>query len=341
MNYRLLNLIHTTPWLADIVYSTLKLSRGFKTVGNFDGDWLKHYHFNPNFSPNFRLCVGATDQCNARCVFCAHSKVKAERGYMSLETFEFTAHKWKDLGGKEIDFTVSVGEPMLDSNLWKKIEIANTLSLKTSFTTNGTLLERDDNYIKVVSYKVSEIHISLDIPETYQQSFGTNQAQRVWNGVNKLLAYNKLFGSGDLSIILRFRSSLKPSQIIKSESFQTVVRSRLSNKVKVYFTDAYDNWGGLINKSDMIGSMTLVDRFVKPRVPCQNLFQPAIEWNGNIRLCACRTAPGTQDLVVGNVYDTGLDQAVTSLKGVGIINSFVSGSPPTICQNCTMYRPVL
>jgi pyruvate-formate lyase-activating enzyme len=332
----ILKIIHTTPWLADAVYFGMRHLNRWKRARNASVQATK---IDQPFSPDYTLCISATNACNAACNFCAYPKTLGAKGIMPMDLFQQVLMHWKGLGGKRIDFTVSVGEPMLDPLLFDKIRVAKAAGIFSSFTTNGTMLTKNSNALRLVNSGVSHVYVSLDVPETYKQSFGIDQGDNVARGVEMLLSANYDL-QHPVEIMLRFRSPLKPSQIIRSRFFQEKIRPRLNTRVRAYFTDEYDNWGGLIAKTDMIGAMKFAPPVPKPRVPCRRLFEPAVEWDGGIRLCACRTTTATKDLLVGNVRTMSLADAVGSDEGRRIVDSFFAGNPPQTCLNCTMYQPI-
>jgi len=112
------------------------------------------------------ITVGTTNICNAKCVFCAYPQAvkngTLRTGVMTLATFQKVVSEWAKNGGKAMDLTPVVGDPLIDPGLMEKIQFARGAGIShIDFTTNGILLNHQDNYKKLVDLKVSTIHISI------------------------------------------------------------------------------------------------------------------------------------------------------------------------------------
>jgi hypothetical protein len=186
--------------------------------------------------------------------------------------------------------------------------------------------------------------IAISLPgldaETYKTVYGIDRYPDVIKGIAALLRYNQERGEPS-RIVLRFRNPDKPSVLVRSKDFIDYIRPYLSDKVTCNFTIDYDNWGGSINEQDMHGVMKL--RAIPPRinVPCSNLFNFTIRYDGSVRLCGCRLKDTEDDgLVVGNIRDSTLEELGRSQKVHDIIEGFYHGVRPSTCEQCSFYRPL-
>lgn len=300
------------------------------------------------FYPSARsLQVSVTNVCNARCSFCAYRIVAdTERptGIMKMDVFKKALDEYSTLGGKSIDLTPTVGDPLLDPALIEKIRYCHehTKIDHICLTTNAIAICKRDLYKQLVDAGASTVCISLPglDSETYKQVYGVDRYPEVIKGIAALLSYNKERGEPS-RIIMRFRNPQKPSALIQSKDFVQHIKPYLSDKVTCNFTVDFDNWGGSIGPQDMYGIMKL--RPIPPRynVPCTNLFNFMVRYDGSVRLCGCRLKDTESDeLVVGNIFQNSLEEIGRSKKVHDIIDGFSQGKRPSTCEKCSFYVPM-
>jgi len=294
------------------------------------------------------MILGVTSVCNAKCVFCAYPRAVQSKGLqagvMPLDLFKKAVDEWAALGGRIVDLTHTVGDPLIDPGLLAKLEYARKQAgiPVLSLTTNGILLDKNEAYKGLVDLGVGAVAISTQGTdrETYRQVYGVDQYPEVISGVHHLLDYNRRRGE-PVAITIRFRNAQKPSEIIRSDDFQQRIKPYLSSRVRCNFTVDYDNWGGLITEQDMAGVMRLRQPPAKVNIPCVALFGFLIRHDGSVRLCGCRfKRTDMDDLVVGNIRRQSLLEISTSDPAWKIISGFFSGVRPESCTGCTVYRPV-
>ena len=339
--------------MADLVYwGAFHVQNAFRSL-KFrhlarNGVTQAELHERRHLVPSSMLYTGVTNICNAKCVFCAYPKVVAAKtlqtGIMPFEMFKRAVDEWAAAGGRDLELTTVVGEPLVDPGLLDKIDYAiNQRGLSpVSLTTNGTLLDRNDTYKKLIDLGVEAIFISTAgaSKEVYEKVYGVQKYDDYLSGLRHLLAYNKSQGE-PARIHIHFRNAERPSQIIRSPDFQNYIKPFLSDKVRVNFTVDFDNWGGTIQPTDMIGNMRL--RVLPPplNLPCRRLFLYAVRHDGNVRLCGCRFAKSDVDeLVVGNIKQKSLDEISRSDAAWKIIRGFYEGKRPEACRTCTFYDPI-
>jgi len=296
------------------------------TDGHRDGGQITIAGFN----------VAVTNICNAKCSFCAYDKVDMPRGVMTSAVFEDGAARWRAYGGTSIDLTPPVGDPLIDPGLAYKLRFAKSLGIRTSITTNAILLKGRSALL--LDAGLDELFVSLPSMSrvVYQEVYGVDKSVAVNEGLEEFLALNKRRGE-PCAVRLRFRNSELPSTIIQHPEFIRIVEPYLSARVKVSFTFAFDNWGGLIEDSHLSGVM----RFKKPiesNLPCVALFGVSVRFDGTLRACSCRFVKGDcDDLTVGHIRD-GFEAA--SRNSARIISEFTKGNRPETCRKCTLYTPV-
>jgi MoaA/NifB/PqqE/SkfB family radical SAM enzyme len=293
------------------------------------------------------LQVSVTNVCNARCSFCAYRIVAdtgRPTGVMKMDVFKKALDEYSALGGKSIDLTPTVGDPLLDPTLIEKIRYCHehTNIHDICLTTNAIAMCKRDMFKQLVDAGASTVCISLPglDTETYKQVYGIDRYPDVIKGIAVLLDYNKSRGEPS-RVILRFRNPQKPSVLIHSKDFIEHIKPYLSDKVTCNFTVDFDNWGGSIGETDMYGIMKLRKVPTRHNIPCANLFNFMVRYDGSVRLCGCRLKDNEDDgLVVGNIFQNSLAEIGQSKKVHEIIEGFYQGKRPSTCEECSFYIPM-
>jgi len=293
------------------------------------------------------LQVSVTNVCNARCTFCAYRLVADSgrpAGVMQMDVFKKAVDEYSALGGKGIDLTPTVGDPLLDPTLIEKVKYLreHTGIKDICLTTNAIAMCKRDMFKQLVDTGANIICISLPglNSEIYKQVYGIDRYPDVIKGIAALLQYNKQCGEPS-RVILRFRNPEKPSEIIDSKDFVEHIKPYLSEKVSCNFTVDFDNWGGSIGEQDMFGIMKLRKIPKRYNVPCANLFNFMVRYDGSVRLCGCRLKDTEDDgLVVGNIFQNSLAEIGKSKRVHDIIEGFYNGKRPSTCEKCSFYVPM-
>jgi len=345
--------IHTTGWMADLVYSlarhigNLKSSYAHRKARS-SGPTAKELYPVRHLVADAGMQTAVTNICNAKCSFCAYPQAvqsgALQRGVMSMEIFKKAVDEWGAIGGKNLDLTPTVGDSLLDPNLIEKIRYAvHTAGIKSVvLTTNAILMNRNEMYRQLVDSGLAAIFISTQgtDPEVYRQVYRVDKYDDVLSGVKNLMEYNRSRGE-PLEIGVRFRNAQKPSEVIRSRDFREAIRPYLSERVRVNFTVDFDNWGGLITQEEMFGTMKLRKLPAPVNVPCKGLFSFVVRHDGNVRLCGCRfKTSDNDDMVVGNIKDNTMREISSSERTWKIIEGFYKGERPEACRECTFYRPI-
>jgi len=295
--------------------------------------------------PIGRLHFSVTNICNGRCVFCASRKISANknynRGVMSFEIFKKAVDEYSKLGGYKISLTPTIGEPLIDPGLIKKIDYAVNVAKikKVYFYTNGTLLLKNNNYKKLVDSGIYEIDISTLIysKAVYEKIYGISEYNEMLEGLYALLEYNKNRGE-PVIIKIQFRTPKLPSETANCADFKRVVKPFLSEKVTYSFLVNYDNWGGVVKQSDLYGAMRLRRSFKFRRIPCLRTYGIFVLHDGSVRLCACRVKNTEFDeLVVGNINDKSLKEIYNGKRAKSIRKKFLDEKLPEVCTDCRFY----
>ena len=287
------------------------------------------------------LIIVSTTFCNANCVFCANRYLKDKRETMSFNIFKKIVNEYKEIGGKSVSITPTIGDIFTDPNIFQKIRYLEKKNISYSFYTNGILLESyiDDilkSNLKTLYIDIADV-ISKHDAEVFQISEVISQ-----NRLDAILILLKRIEKEKSKLIVQFsfRGKRTPKKIftdLKKSPFFKFYKKRI---LKLSFLQSYDNWGGLITKKDLLGIQKLKRPPQIRKYPCQALFNISILPNGDIRLCGCRCLDTFNDeLIIGNIKKDSLSSLVKSEKWKNLLNPINTKNIPTVCQNCSFYRP--
>ncbi len=102
----------------------------------------------------------SSSRCNFKCTMCMLSEGNINRKpYMTYE--EFAKSLEEQYGLVEIKLQ-GIGEPLLNPDLFKMIELTVSKDIWIRIATNASLLHINGNYKKLIDKKVGEIQVSID-----------------------------------------------------------------------------------------------------------------------------------------------------------------------------------
>jgi len=297
------------------------------------------------------VVVANVNKCNAKCVFCGQHKFERASGVMTQELFEGIIIQSHKLGITHLDITPPLGEPLLDKGFVSKIAFAADYMKYISMTTNGILLNKDkeDGLIWEISNWVNRVNISIGglDDEMYKKVYGVNKFNDVITGIDLLC---KQISDNTLSttkVHIFFRTGSNTYEILNHPEYKKIIQPRVNEgMVTVEFTNGYDNWGGSIKPTDLVGAMKPRQEVKKCGLPCFSLMSFFVEHQGNVRLCGCRFLDKEDDgLVVGNMYESTLKEILSTSSKLKIFNKFKMDddkvdNSPEVCKGCTLYRPI-
>jgi len=295
-----------------------------------------------------RLYFEVTNVCNGRCIFCAYRKIiknpSQKKGVMDFDVFKKGVDEAIKMGIKKISLTPTIGDPLIDPNIFEKIEYIKMKdkNIYVYFYTNGILLNKNENYKKIIDSGINEIDISTAgfNEENWTKIFGVNNYKEHILGLSNLLRYAKQ-KNANIKININLRTNLNPAKLFFQEDFKKYILPYITDKVNFTYMYTYDNWGGIIQKQDLLPGMTLRRPYFFKKLPCKRLFDAAILFDGSVRLCACRVVETEfDDLVVGNIKEEPLEKIFYGEKAQTIRKNFLKGKYPNTCKECSMYAPL-
>ncbi|MEK6906441.1 MAG: radical SAM protein [Nanoarchaeota archaeon] len=144
------------------------------------------YYLNKPISFPTIIHFAPTLRCNLRCRYCSiweEGNIKKEISLEDWKKFLLEMSKW--VGKAHIGITG--GEPLLRKDIFEILGFMNKLGLKTSFTTNGTLLD-DKTIGKLSKLNLFNINISLESIDEIAHDFfrGDGNFNKTMNNLLKL-----------------------------------------------------------------------------------------------------------------------------------------------------------
>ena len=281
------------------------------------------------------LTIENTNICNANCRFCAHKYMKRPKQIMSDEMFKHSVSQFAAAGGRILNLTPIVGDPLVDNRLIDKIRFAKELksiSYVTLFTNLiGSLCFNAED---ILSSGLSEINVSTCIgdKDMYGRIFGVDKYDRVMENLDNLLRTNLRHGN-KVKVMIHVRGD-KPYKKITSSGDYKHLR-QLYGRTICHIDTEFDNWNCRIKEKDLPKG----HKFRKLRnmlEPCSELYYGMIIFvNGDVGICWRRDLEA--DLVIGNIYEHSLEQIWRGEKLQKIREEWVKGNIPGICRRCGCY----
>jgi sulfatase maturation enzyme AslB (radical SAM superfamily) len=302
------------------------------------------YILNKKSVPRF-LTIELLNTCNANCTFCA--KRYDERKHITIDDdiFYKAVNEYKEIGGTKISLTPWVGEACLYKKLLEKIRYVHNLGFESiDLNTNGLLIHKV-GIKELLNAGLTYLAVSTAplIKDTYLKIYRNRHYEQLLKNLRDLLILfeNQKKERTVKSLHIEFRSDRPIKECLKTKDYLEYVAPYISEGVDIGGYDTYTSWNGAITKEDLSDGMHLITKSNKSwGLPCTRSHDIQITVNGDIRLCGCSFNPISddskdyEDLLVGNIRDTGLIESYNSKKAREVKASFITGNAPEGCQKC-------
>jgi len=282
------------------------------------------------------LAIETVSACNARCIFCAYPTMKREKAIMPMPLFRKVVDEYSRSGGGALSLTPVMGEPFLDPHIierYKTLEQFKNID-QISLTTNGIALEKlSDDELKYILMRTFLIQFSLGglDEETYKKLYRVDQLKNVLSSVNRVIALKREI-KNKVHIILAFRTNNPNFEQDCGEELDKFRRQG----VIISHISTFFNYGGVIGTNDIVLKNSRVTS--KKSICALPLIYPHVLSNGKVTNCGCADAEGN-GLIIGDSSEETIADLWGGERRSNILNSFLKGTPPKLCQGCTAYRP--
>lgn len=323
------------------------------------------------------LTLETTMDCNLCCIMCpvhsskeAKERAKITGAHMPFELFEKIAKEtFPTL--KEINLTVS-GEPLMNPDLPKMLEILKRYSVRLDLITNGTLLK--DDLIDMLVKNLSNLHISFDgaSKETFEKIRKNANFDLVLSNIKKFNQARKGMGRAEqprlLFDVILMKSNIRelPDLISLAHSLEVdyvncahvqifeekfkveslLYHKQLANQFLLEADKRARKLGVRLTLPKLFKLDSVVENdhsqeeTIEETHPtesrlrsCDMLWRRAyISYNGDVSPCCVHRRP-----VVGNILQQSLEEIWNNQTYQDIRRRLNSDNPFECCKHCTLY----
>lgn len=278
-----------------------------------------------------KVYIEITNVCNLQCDFCP--KTKRTPKFLSVEEFSHIINEISPYSNHI--YLHIMGEPLLHKNLKDFIEIAGEKNVKVNLTTNGTLLNKEKNFL-LNSNALRQINISLHSFEANDQNLNLyDYVSRVMQFVKEAMVDSKLICSVRLWNMdfggLKGANSLNKDILLLIEKELGLNESLEENLSKNHSCKIGNNV--YINMANKFEWPDINKDLMKEEVFCYGLRdQLGILVDGTVVPC-CLDSEGTINL--GNLFERNLESILTSDRAKNLYDGFSNRKAvEDLCKRC-------
>ncbi len=325
------------PWKKRWIWTTRVLKFAVRyLLGYFQqGQW------EPVTTPE--IAIENTSICNSRCVFCANTIMQRSRQPMKMEVFKKAVNESISLGARDIDFSVMIGDPLLDSQLLDRARYIRKFPQvqDMGFTTTLQWLHKFDlDEFFRCGFTWITVSTTLSGREQYRRFFGVDKYEQMLTNLTGLLRENNRRNHP-----IKVEMSIKPTpeprrDILKHPDFQLVQSLTQQNLRRLVVKEEFFvfDWGGAVKLPPYLRLFPLWPRAHRP---CGRLLRNTMIYsNGKVGACNCVDFEATSELILGNVEEDSLVDMWNGEYLAEIRSDWRTGKRiPSVCQKCRMYSP--
>lgn len=289
------------------------------------------------------ISIENTSVCNSRCVFCPNGIMQRNRQQMKMDVFKKAVDEAIQMGSTDIDFFVTIGDPLLDPHLLERARYVRQFQQVSDMGFNTTLqwlqLFNLDEFF-ACGFTWISVSTTLSGPETYRNFFGVDKYSQMLSNLIQLLKENNRRGSPiDVQIGIKPTPESR-ADILNHPDFkliQSLTVQDLADEVRREDFFVCD-WGGTVRLPSYLRPLPLWPRSHRP---CYRLYQGLMLFsNGKVGACACRDFEASSELILGSIQENSLDEMWNGDKLKQIRSGWLTGkSIPDVCQKCRSYDP--
>ena len=136
------------------------------------------------------LDIEPVSRCNFSCIMCQMKDWKNNKRADDMKFEDFKNLIDSQYGLTEVKLQ-GIGEPLLHKDFFKMVEYLTDRYIWVRTTTNGSILDKNDNYKKLVDSKIGEVQISFDgaTKEIFEKIRVKSNFEKVLNNVTLLNKY--------------------------------------------------------------------------------------------------------------------------------------------------------
>jgi radical SAM protein with 4Fe4S-binding SPASM domain len=281
--------------------------------------------------------------CNSQCVFCPNGKMERPRQALKPDVFKKAVDEAISLGATVINFSVMIGDPLLDPHLMECARYVKSYPTvrEMGFTTTLQWLHKFDldDFFRC-GFDWITVSTTLSGREPYHKFFGVDRYEEMLSNLVALLTENNKRNK-PICIVLSLKPTPEPrKKILNHPDFLLVQSLTNQNLRKVIKREEFlvMDWGGAMTLPSYLRPYPLWPRRHRP---CGRLLRNLMIYsNGKVGACNCVDFEATSELILGNVGDASLSEMWKGEVLKKIRSDWRSGKHiPSICAKCQMYRP--
>lgn len=171
------------------------------------------------------LSIETTNVCNADCVFCANRVMQRKKGSLRMERFRKAVDDFVALGGTEMDFNVTIGDPLLDPYLLERAHYVRQYSqiAELGFLTTLQWLHRFDlREFFEAGFTWLSVSTTLSGRDAYRAFFGVDKYEPMLSNLFALIAGNRR-RSDPIALHIDIKPTDEPiERVLNHPDFQAV-----------------------------------------------------------------------------------------------------------------------
>jgi len=230
--------------------------------------------------PNM-IHIEPTNVCNIRCVMCPQPTImKRKKGFMSMDLYKKVIDELKDTPA-EFVYLHQFGESLLHKNLFDMIKYAKRAGLQTGFSTNATILTKENSQ-KLLDASLDCLILSLDggSEDIYEKYRLGADWKKVEENCFDFMELRKKYNNEKLPHVVAQTISMKDNENSIDNLYDKF------SKYNCSFTNKpFNEWGG---KVDEINELSTNDNPTDAgnRQRCEKPYKLlTIEWDGTVVPC--------------------------------------------------------
>ncbi len=259
--------------------------------------------------------------CPFKCIFCVHEGNK-QYEFFDLDVFKEYAQRFFDFGVREFELTPTIGEPMLDHQLYNKIEFLDQLGAeKIIYFTNGYHLT--DEWLGLLkSTDKVEINLSLYGGSEYEfeRRTGIDGYKTVKDNLLRYITWSRE-SNNSLVIHKRYGDTTESTEI------RVLLEAAKKSGIQIWDCSHDTNWHDMLECNSDGNVVKDVCRFA--------LEDNAVFPNGEVTLCGWFDV--NKDMIIGDMESQTLDEIYGENSVFSrLIEDQKNGVYEGLCCACTM-----
>ena len=260
-----------------------------------------------------------------------------------MDVFHKAVDEAVQLSCQDLDFFVTIGDPLLDPRLLERARYVKTKMDVRDFGFNTTLqwlhnFDLDEFFN--CGFTWISVSTTLSGRQSYRDFFGVDKYDEMLTNLVALLNENNKRGRPILVELGIKPTPERRQDILNHPDFQHIQSltsqdlGKLVNREDFFVCD----WGGAVKLPSYLKPLPLWPRENRP---CQRLFRGLMIFsNGKVGACACRDFEATSELILGNVEENSISEMWNGKQLEQIRSDWKTGKNiPKVCQNCRSYDP--